>query len=126
MLQILKFGKPLVMKSNETYFTRPTFIILNPDELQYYPILVKLDRYRGSCNTLDDLSDKLNVANKTEYVNVNIFHVIKWTNESNSYELYDCRCSLDCKKCNSEQKQKRNNDEDVKSQWNSMYVKKCI
>ena len=67
--------------SNETYFTKPMFIVLNPNELQYYPILVKLDRYRGSCNTLDDLSDKLNVANKTEYVNVNIFNVIKWTNE---------------------------------------------
>ena len=35
-------------------------------ELHYYPFVVKLDRCVRSCNTLNDLSDKVCVPNKTE------------------------------------------------------------
>lgn len=38
--------------------TRPTLIDSNPDEynqgLHCYPFIVNLDRWNGSCNTLDD------------------------------------------------------------------------
>ena len=40
-----------------------TIINLNPNEcrqkLHYYPFAVKLDRCLGSCNTLNDLSNKM-------------------------------------------------------------------
>ena len=39
-------------------------------ELQYYPFAVKLDRCVGSCNTLNDLSNKAWVPNKTEDLNI--------------------------------------------------------
>ena len=49
---------------------QPTLINLHPNEyiqgLRYYPCAVKLDRCIGSCNTLNDLSDKVYVSNKTE------------------------------------------------------------
>ena len=35
-------------------------------EFHYYPFAVKLDRYVESCNTLNDLSHKVCVPNKTE------------------------------------------------------------
>ena len=42
--------------------TRPTLIDLNSDKytqgLRYYPFVVNLDRSNGSCNTLDDPSNK--------------------------------------------------------------------
>ena len=42
--------------------TRPTLIDLNSDKytqgLHYYPFVVNLDRSNGSCNTLDDPSNK--------------------------------------------------------------------
>ena len=45
--------------SNQKCEIQPTLINLHPNEysqeLHYYPFAVKLDRYVGSCNTLNDL-----------------------------------------------------------------------
>ena len=38
--------------------------------------MVKLDRYVGSCNTLNDLSNKACVPNKLEDLNLNWFNMI--------------------------------------------------
>ena len=51
--------------------TQPNLINLHPNEysqeLHYYPFAVKFDRCVGSCNTLNDLSNKLYVPNKTRF-----------------------------------------------------------
>ena len=39
-------------------------------ELHYYPFVVKLDRCVGICNTLNDLSTKVCVPNRTEHLNL--------------------------------------------------------
>ena len=48
--------------SNQKYEIQPTFINLHPNEYSqeshYYPFTVKLDKCVGSCNTLNDLSNK--------------------------------------------------------------------
>ena len=48
---------------NEICMIQPTPINLHPDEYSqafyYYPFAVKLDRRVGSCNTLNDLSNKI-------------------------------------------------------------------
>ena len=55
--------------------TRPTLVDLNLDEknqgLRCYLVIVNLDRCHGSCNTLDDLSEKICVPIKTKDVNTN-------------------------------------------------------
>ena len=38
-------------------------------ELTYYPVAVKLEKCVGSCNTLNDLSNRVWVPNKTEDLN---------------------------------------------------------
>ena len=40
----------------------------NSQEFHYYPFAVKLDGCVGSCNTLNDLSNKVCDPNKTEDV----------------------------------------------------------
>ena len=49
--------------------TQPTLINLHPNEysqeLHYYPFAVNLDRCVGSCSTINDLSNKVCVPNKT-------------------------------------------------------------
>ena len=45
-----------------------TRIDLNPNKLGYYPFMVNLGRCNGSCNTLNDLSSRIYVPNKTEDV----------------------------------------------------------
>ena len=43
--------------------------------------MVKLDRCVGSCNTLNDLSNKVCVPNKTEDLNLSVFNMITGINE---------------------------------------------
>ena len=65
--------------SNQKCMIQPTLTNLHPNEysqeLHYYPFAIKLDRCVGSCNTLNDLYNKLCVPNKTKYLL--IIHVFK-------------------------------------------------
>ena len=43
--------------------------------------MVKLDRFNGSCKILDDPSDRIREANKTEDINLNVFNKIAQINK---------------------------------------------
>ena len=66
---------------------QPTLINLHPNEYSqeyyYYTFVVKLDKCVGSCNTFNDLSEKVYVPNKTEYLNVSVFNRNKWIENIN-------------------------------------------
>ena len=74
-----------VSLSNQKCMTQPTLINLHPNkhsqEFHYYPFAVKLDRCVGSCNTLNDLSNKVCVPNKIEDLNLSMFNIITGINE---------------------------------------------
>ena len=99
-----------VLLSNQKYMTEPTLINLHPSEysqeFHYYPFAVKLDRCVGSCNTLNDLSNKVCIPNKTEDLNLSMSIMIKGINESKTLTKH-ISCELICKfvgrKCNSDQ-----------------------
>ena len=73
-----------VSLSNQKCMIRPIVINLHPNEysqeLHCYPSAVKLDRYFGSCNILNDLSNKACVPNKTEDLNLSVFSMITGIN----------------------------------------------
>ena len=73
-----------VSLSNQKRMTEPTLINLHPNEysqeFHYNPFAVKLDRCVGSCNTLNDLSNKVCVLNKTEDLNLSMFNMITGIN----------------------------------------------
>ena len=50
-------------------------------EFHYYPFAVKLDRCAGSCNALNDLSNKVCVPDKAEDLNLSVFNMITGINE---------------------------------------------
>ena len=62
--------------SNRKCDIYPTLINLHPNEysqeLHYYLFLVKLDKCVGSCNTLNDLSNKVCVPNKPEDLSLSV------------------------------------------------------
>ena len=97
--------------SNQKCEIQHTFINLHANEyiqeLHYYPFAVKLDKCVGSCNTLNDLSNKVCVPNKTEDLNIHVFNMITGKNESKLLTK-DCKCKCkykyDERKCNSNQK----------------------
>ena len=57
-------------------------------ECHYYSLAVKLERYVGSCNTLNGFSNKVYVPNKTEGSNRSNFNVITGINESKTLAKY--------------------------------------
>ena len=75
-----------VLLSNQKYMTQASLINLHPNEynqeLHCYPFLVKLDGCVGSCNTINDLSNKVCLPNKTEDLNLSVFNMIIGVNES--------------------------------------------
>ena len=76
----------------------PTYLInFHPNEyskkFHYYPFAVKLDRCVGSCNTLNDLSNKVCIPNKTEDLNLSVFNIITFMNESRTLTKHlSCEC----------------------------------
>ena len=45
--------------------------------MHFYPFAVNLDRCNGSCITIDDLSSRMCVPNKTGEVNLSAFNMIR-------------------------------------------------
>ena len=80
---------------------QPTLINLHPNEysqvFHYYPFVVKLDRCVGSCNNLNDLSNKVF---QIEQKNVTGINELKTLTKHISYE---CKCKFDGRKSNSDQ-----------------------
>ena len=94
-----------VLLSNQKCMIQPTLINLHPNEynqeFHYYPFAVKLDRCVGSCNTLNNLSNKVCVPNKTEDLNLSVFNMITGINESKTLTKdisCECKCKFDGKK----------------------------
>ena len=75
-----------VSLSNEKCKIQPTLTNLHPNEYRqefdHYLFVAKLDRCTGRCNTLNKLSDKVCVPNKTEGLNLSVFNMITEINES--------------------------------------------
>ena len=114
---LLSFSRSLTTKcmflNEESCTTRSTLIDLNPVVLNYYPFMISLDKCSESCYTVNDLSTKICVPNKTKYVNGNVFNIITRVNEAKMLlKLISCdyKCKFHITTCNSNQK------------WNMIHV----
>ena len=96
--------------SNQKCEIQPT--IINSDsteynqEFNYYQFSVKLNWCAGSCNILNDLSNKVCVPNKTEDLNLNMFNMITGINEWKILAKHiscECKCKFDGRNYNSDQ-----------------------
>lgn len=74
-----------VYLNNQPCMNRPILIGLSPDEhnqgLRHYLFMIKLDRFNGRCNTLEDFPSRICALGKTEDVNINAFNLITETYE---------------------------------------------
>ena len=77
---------------------------MDPGELNYYLLVVRLGKYERRSNATYDPSSKMCVPIKTE--DVNVFNIVTGTSEANmltKHILCGCKCKVDDKKCNSNQ-----------------------
>ena len=96
---------------NQKWEIQPTLINLHRNEynqeLHYCPFAVKLDQCVGSCDTLNDLSDRVCFPNKTKDLIIHVFKMITGKNESKikKKNIYYANVNLGLmeKKCNSDQ-----------------------
>ena len=103
--------RKFVSLSNQKYMIQhATLLNLHPNKysqhFHYYAFAVKLDKCIGSCNTLDDLSNKVCIPNKIEDLNLSVFNMITGINESKTLTKHiscECECRFDRAKCNSNQ-----------------------
>ena len=101
--------------SNQKCMIQPTLINLHPNEysqeFHYYPFAVKLDRCVGSCNTLNDLSNKACVPNKTEDLNLSVFNMIARINQSKTLtSIFPANVNVNLMKRNGKSNQLCNNN----------------
>ena len=69
---------------------RPTIIDLNPVELKYYPFMISLNKFTGSCNVL---SPKICVPKESKDINVKAFNMITNKNETKTMTKHiPCDC----------------------------------
>ena len=98
-----------VSLSNQKCEIQLNLINLHPNEysqeFQYYPFRVKLDKCPGSCNTPNDLSNKVCVPNTAEDLNLSIFNMITGIKEKTltRHISCECKCKFDKRKYNSNQ-----------------------
>ena len=90
--------------SNQQCKAQPTFINVHSNELtkglRYCTFAVNFYRCVGSCDTLDDLSNKVSFPNNTEVLILHVFNVIIVTNESKpltKHISFECTCIFDGK-----------------------------
>ena len=93
-----------VSLSNQKCDIQPTLINLHPNEcnqqLHYYSFVAKLDKCVGSCNTLNDVSNRVYVPDKIEDLNIHVFNIITGKNESKMITKdisCECKCRFDDK-----------------------------
>ena len=98
-----KFGK--TSKNLKILWKWLYLIYLHPNEynqkFHYYSFSVRLDGCVRSCYTLNNLSNKVCVSNKTEDLNLSVFNIITGINESKKLTkdiLCECKSKLDGKK----------------------------
>ena len=96
-----------VSMNNQECKIKPEIINLNTNGLLFYPYSIKLNKCKGSCNTINDLYAKICVPDNIKNTNVKLFNLISRINETRHIEWHKTckyKCRLDPNICNNTQR----------------------
>ena len=71
--------------NNEACMIRATLIGLSRTELNYYPLMISLDKRNGICDIVDDLPTKICVLSKAKDLHVKVSNMITIIKEFKTY-----------------------------------------
>ena len=100
--------------NNQECKVRPKIVDINGNNPIFYPFIIKINKYDGNCNNINNPYAKFCVPDVIKDLNVRVFNLISRTNETRFikwHETCKCVCRLDGIICNS------------KRRWNE---KKCM
>ena len=86
---------------------RTEIINLNNNEPIFYLYSIKINRYKGSCNTINDPFAKICVPDQIKNTNVKVFNLMSRTTETRHIKWHktcSCKCRLDANICNNKDK----------------------
>ena len=98
--------------TNQPFQARLKRASINSYETLFYPFSVSVNKYGGSCNTIDCLYTRVCVSNKVKNINAKLFNLKSGVNETiflDPHKLCECSVILNKSVCNS--KLKWNHDE---------------
>ena len=92
-----------VSMNNPECKIRAEIINLNSNQPLFYPHSIKINRWKGSCNTINDLYAKICVPDVIKNTNIKVFNLVSRTNETRHIKWHKtckCKCGLDASICN--------------------------
>ena len=95
-----------VSMNNQECKIRSEIINVHTNEPMFYPYSIKINKCKGSCNTINDPYAKLCVPDTIKDINVKVFNLMSRTNEKRHIEWHKackCKCRLDASVCNNKQ-----------------------
>ena len=96
-----------VSMNNQECKARTKIIDVNNKEPVFYPYSIKVDKYSGSCNNINDPYAKLYVPDVIKNINVKVFNLMSRINETRHtiwHETCKCVCRLTASVCNNRQR----------------------
>ena len=69
---------------NQECKVRPEIISINSNNPMFYPFSVKVNKYSGNCNTVNDPNARICVPDTVKNLNVKVFNLMSGTNETRS------------------------------------------
>ena len=96
-----------ISKNNQECKIRTEIINANTNESMFYPYSIKINKCKGSCNTINDPYAKLCIPDTIKNINVKVFNLMSRINEIRHIEWHktcECKCRLDTSVCNSKQR----------------------
>ena len=94
-----------VSMNNQKCKIRSEIINVNTNETIFYPYSIKINKWNGSCNTINDPCAKLCASDTIKDINVKVFNLMPRTNETRHIKRYKtCKCRLDSSVCNNKQR----------------------
>ena len=67
--------------SNQACKARPEIITINSNNPVFYPFSIKLSKWSGNCNNINDPCAKICVPDMVKNLNIKVFNLMSSTNE---------------------------------------------
>ena len=96
-----------VSMNNQECKTRTKIININNNEPVFYPFSIKVNKFSGSCNNINDPYAKLCLPDVDKNINVTVFNLMSFSNQTRHIECHEtckCKCRLDASVRNNKQK----------------------
>ena len=84
--------------NNQECKIRTEIVNFNTNEPMFYPYSIKINRCKGSSNTINDPYAKICVPDQIKNANIKVFNLMSRTNEKRhikGHKTCKCRCRLD-------------------------------